>query len=309
MDVFADLLVWSAQESGAGDWGQRFRTNANGEKINIEILEVSFDWDVGFRGGIGSGLGHDEWDTRLYYTWFRTRGKDNASAPNGEVTSPYIGNFYVNNSVGSGDGPSYRSASMDWTIRFNMFDWELGRRYCVSSALTLRPFIALKGGWIHQKIRTKWKTPVPSPQIPDPDAFGTAREDLKNNFWGVGPCGGLNTKWQIAAVNCHIFSIVGDFSAAILYGHWNFSDVYKNEVPHKVSLDLPKINGGATTITSFLGFRWDALEIKERIDLSVRLGYEVQFWLDQLQFVTFNTGRLSNGLTLQGGTLHVELHF
>ena len=71
---------------------------------------------------------------------------------------------------------------------FNIFDWELGRNFWVSKALSLRPFLGLKGGWIHQSIHTKWQNPTrvnprKGPLIP----FTTEKRKPKKQFLGYWP--------------------------------------------------------------------------------------------------------------------------
>lgn len=304
LDVFADLLVWCAQESGTDNWAEVITTS--GSKTKSDIRDVNFDWDAGFRVGLGYGMRHDQWDTQLYYTWFRTRGHDHVSSTPGSVFSAFLGNFYVDNPNGAGiSGVAYQKASMRWMIHFNMFDWELGRSFWVSKALSLRPSLGLKGGWIHQSIHTKWQ----NPNRIGAEFFNTARENLKNNFWGIGPSGGLNTKWNLFVRQNHSFNLFGDLSGAIMWGHWTFRDVYKNDIRQKVIVKLSHINGGATMLRTFMGIGWDADFNQNRLHLCTKLGYEMQFWLDQLQFYSFDTGRLNNELTLQGGTLEVRFEF
>ncbi len=300
--IFADVLVWSAKESGTDNWAQVF--SGSGTSESIDLRQVSFHWNVGYRVGFDWGMRHDRWDTQLYYTWFRAKGSDHAST-NGEIASSFLGNFYINNPNGEGTGPTYRNACIQWTILFNMFDWDLGRNYWVSRALSLRPFIGLKGGWIDQTVHSKWE----DPNVADPEVFGVATENLKNDFWGIGPSFGLDTRWKLGAVCIHSFNLFGDFSGALMWGHWRLKDVYKNDAPQEVAIVLPHISGAASMFRAFMGFGWDATFNKERLNFSLRLGYEAQFWLDQLQFYSFNRGRLANELTLQGGTVDVRFDF
>lgn len=308
LSFFGDVFLWCAKESGAENWAQAFNTASNGD-LAIDIGEVSFDWDLGFRVGVGYGMEHDQWDTRLYYTGFWTAGSDSLTTESGEIASGFVGNFYVDNAAGARFGPSYRKARIEWSIDFNIFDWDLGRSFWVSSAISMRPFIGIKGGWIHQSIDTRWEDPVPTQNIPDPNAFGVARENLKNNFWGIGPNVGLSTQWKFYSFGSNVLCILGDLSVALLYGHWTFEDVYKNEVPDRVALDISHINSGATAIRTFLGLEWGSDWNKCQYRISAYLGYEAQFWLDQLQFLSLSTGRLSNPLTLQGGTFGVRFEF
>jgi len=304
-DVFADLLVWSAQESGTENWAEVI-TGGSGVPEICDIRDVGFGWDPGFRIGLGYGLMHDQWDTQLYYTWYNTTGSDHVASAPGSVFSAYLGNFYVNNPTGAGiKGVAYQNASIRWKIDFNMFDWELGRAYWVSKALSLRPFLGLKGGWIHQSVHSKWQFPT----LTTGTAFTTGTENLKNDFWGLGPSGGIDMKWNFLALNRHSFSLLGDFSGAIMYGHWTFDDVYINDIQQKIIATLSDNNSAASMLRTFMGFGWDINSRCDRYQFSTRLGYEMQFWLDQLQLYVFDTGRLDNELTLQGGTIEFNLDF
>ncbi len=301
---FGDLLVWTAQESGSENWAEVITVSGSTE--HCDVRDVRFDWNPGFRVGFAYGMKHDGWDTQFYYTWFRTRGHDRVSSTPGTVFSAFQGNFYVDNSTGAGiSGIAYQKANIHWTIRFNMFDAELGRNFRVSKALSLRPFLGVKGGWIHQSIHTKWHNPNRS----GAEFFNTARENLKNNFWGIGPSFGLNTKWDLAVRGDHSFNLFGDLSGAIMWGHWKLADVYKNDIQQEVVVKLSHINSAAFTVRTFLGLGWDVNFSRDRYHFSTRAGYEMQFWLDQLQFYSFDAGRLDNALTLQGGTLEFRFDF
>ena len=307
--IFADLLVWNVQESGSENWAEVI-TGGSGAPELCDIRSVDFDWNAGFRVGLSYGMKHDQWDTGLCYTRFLTSGNDHVSSSPNSIFSAYLGNFYVDNPTGAGiNGLAYQKASMQWTIHFNIFDWELGRNYWVSKALSLRPFLGLKGGWIHQLIQTKWQHPTLPPAPPPFKPFNKGRESLKNNFWGVGPSGGLNTKWKVLTTQNHSLSLFGDFSGAIMYGHWAFNDVYRNDIKQKVSVKLSDNTSAAAMFKLAMGFGWDANFSSERYRFSSRLGYEAQFWLDQLQLYIFDTGRLNNLLTLQGGTLEFCFDF
>ncbi len=303
-DVFAGLIVWTAKEVSADCWAEVITTD-NSSTSN-DLQQIHFGWDPGLRVGVGYRMEHDQWDTQLYYTWFYTRGEDHVSERSGGVHSTYLGNFYVGNPLGLGlSGPSYQSASIDWTIRFNIFDWELGRNFWVSKSLSLRPFIGVKGGWIDQFIHSKWKNPNRS----GAEFFNVGVENIKNNFWGIGPAAGINSAWLLFAGQSQFFSLFADFSGAIMWGHWSFSDRFKNDIHQKVSIDLQDINSGASMVRVFMGFKWDGDFSQKHYRFSTKLGYEMQFWIDQLQFYSFTGGRLNSGLTLQGGTLEFCFNF
>ena len=303
LTVFADLIVWTSRVAGADCWAEVITSTGN--SLSNNLRQVNFEWDPGFRVGIDYGMPYDQWDTKVYYTWFYNLGKDAVASDPGTVHSSYLGNFYVNNLDGLGlTGPAYQSASIDWTIHFNLFDWELGRNFWVSKALAIRPFLGLKSGWITQSIHSTWN----NPNLTAPHYFNVGVENIKNNFACVGPEIGINTLWNLYS-HQNQFYLFGDFSGAILWGHWSFSDVYQNTLPQEIVVHNHTINSGCSMIRTFVGFGWDVPFNKNLYLFSLKLGYEMQFWLDQLQFYSFTGGRLVNQLTLQGGTLEFSFDF
>ena len=96
-----------------------------------------------------------------------------------------------------------------------------------------------------------------------------------------------------------------------MYGHWTFSDVYQNNSfdLEEVRIGISSIDGAATTFRGFAGIGWSFDFCDEQYCFALRLGYEAQFWLSQLQFYSLSTGRFNNVLTLQGGTVDIQFHF
>lgn len=88
-----------------------------------------------------------------------------------------------------------------------------------------------------------------------------------------------------------------------MWGHWTLKDVYRNNGEAEVDAVTPSINSGATTLRGFSGLAW------ETSHFSLRLGYEAQFWLDQLKFYSYNVGWQDNDLTLQGGSFDLNFAF
>ena len=294
IEIFTDLLLWSASQSGSENWSEIFTTS--GSTTNVDILAVDFGWDVGLRAGLNYGMKDDQWDTQLVYTWFRSDGKENVGST-GDIHSPFLGNFYIGNADGSKDsGPGYHNANIRWTILFHMFDLELGRKFFESSPLSFRPFLGIKGGWINQSINSTWQNPTSG-------SFTSATENLKNNFWGLGPSFGLNSRWQWWSLGNHLFNLFADFSGAMMYGHWTFNDRYLNNGGAEVSIASSDISGGATMFRIFSGLGWKTSSV------SMRCGYEVQVWLDQLRFYSLNMGRLNTPLTFQGVAFDLQVTF
>ena len=94
-----------------------------------------------------------------------------------------------------------------------------------------------------------------------------------------------------------------------MWGHWSFHDFFHNELNQQVKVLVPSVNSGATMIRSFMGLGWSASPEQTKVRFSTRIGYEAQFWLDQLQFYSFVGGTLDTALTLQGGALELSVDF
>lgn len=295
--VFSDLLIWQLREGSADNWAQEISDSGVNQPINV--LGVPFNWNTGLR--VGAGRNYGNWDVVGSYTWFQTKASSQASVSSGGIYSPFLGNFFANNTNGSGFGPHYYDASVYWKLYYNIFDLELGRVFKIDEILQLRHFIGLKGGWINQNINSNWQHPTVATN------FTSATEDLKNDFWGIGPSIGLNTTWPVYKVNNKILKIFGNLSGALLWGHWHFKDEYANNTPTTVTVHLDTVNGAASMATALVGIEWSANF--SRSSLNIRLGYEAQVWFNQVQYYSFNMGRLNNLMSLQGGILGFCFYF
>ncbi len=302
-DLFADAFAWHASQQASSVWADIIKIGDNTSSFGAQNL--SFDWDFGFRVGAGCNLEYDGWDTQLYWTWFRTTAHQTKDLSpkfiGGLVTEQIHPEFFA---ADLSDDFS-AGASIRWTIRFNMFDWELGRCYWVSKALSLRPFVGIKGGWIDQTIHVKYNHLI----IASAPTTLSSKETVKNNFWGVGPALGVNTKWKVRNFRTHYPSLFGDFSAATMWGTWNCHDVYNKSSGEKVTVSAKKLTLGALMFRGFAGVGWDVNFNKDRSHFAARIGYEMQLWVNQLRVATSQLVPLHGDLTLQGVTLNCRFDF
>lgn len=290
----ADFLAWLASEEVSSIWADVITIGDN--TSSWDAKGFNFDWDYGFRAGANYGFTYDNWDAAAYWTWFRTeKVHEIPFAPNASISPEFFAAFL------SGTPPE--SMSVKWGLLFDLFDLELGRSYWVSPSLALRPFIGIKGGWIHQSIHARYQTLLVS-SVPTKES---AKEELANNFWGAGPLGGVNTTWQMRQLGSHNLNLFGDFSFATLWGSWHCSDVYTDSNSKSSSVNMSDSTLGALMLRGFLGFEWGVDFCKSRF--AAKLGYEMQIWLNQLRIATFQLQRLHGDLTLQGATLNGRLDF
>lgn len=303
--AFAELLYWQMREGSSENWSQDI--TPKGATQSTTLYDAPFDFNPGFRIGVGYEAPSHAWNTVLSYTNYQNKAENHAS---GDIYSAYLGNYFANNTNGANFGPFYDSANLDWDFSFQTIDIELGRRFIIDKILTVRPFVGLKTAFIDQVIDSHWYGPKTT------DIFGTiipittfsqAREKITQNFWGVGPSLGLDTTWPVYQSLHQYFSLIGNLSGAVMWGHWSFSDTYENNTPVTISVNSTDFSGAETMARGILGVEWGSQ--MSRIDLKVRLSYEAQVWFEQMQYYNYNMGRLSNLMSLQGANLGLYLTF
>ena len=305
--VFTDLLCWHVGEVGTIP-NSTIAVTVNSDLVTkLNLNNLNFHWDLGYRiGGRYANLGQNQWGISLYYTWFRTEAKKEG-AFDGFVGIPT--GFPLTGTISDADFAElfwlFGAHKYDarWDLLYNIFDLEVDREYLVSKTISLRPYLGLRGGWIHQNIHIHSiyfdaltnNTPVP------------AKEELKNHFWGIGPSCGLDSKWCFGHVSDHSFYLFGALSSSYMWGFWHFSDQLAIGDTINGRLNPRHRSGGSLMFQDLLGFEWSVKLNKRDSIFSLRLGFESQYWFDQLEVFNAYNGRQHNALTLQGGTF--DLHF
>jgi hypothetical protein len=305
--LFSDVLFWNLEET-CSQWAfvvsPKFITPATTSftgSYDAKLKGVTFDWNTGVRAGISYVLPRDSWDTRFYYTWYHTSGANHLSPSTDYVIqSQFIAtDFLLSLPTFSS---SFHEAKIKWNVLFNMFNWDIGRICWIGNFLSLRPHLGIQGGWIYQNIHVDWinsATIIPY----------NAKETLKHRFWGVGPEAGVNSKWYLHKFTNHALSIYGDFSQVFMWGHWSFNEKAQTTINVTTVNTQPNREMGSLTFVGATGFAWEYHHSKTSAAFTLKLGYEWQVWMQQLQFFQHFSGILSNALTLQGATCRLQLAF
>ncbi|MGA2062372.1 MAG: Lpg1974 family pore-forming outer membrane protein [Thermoguttaceae bacterium] len=308
---FADALFWTVREGYDENWAQIITPKSDqGSYVGTATLvDAPFDWRTGFR--VGAGLRPDDgFDATLYYTNFSTSAASQAS---GEVYSSFMGNFYVGNTDGSDFGPHYRYGSIQWDFDYHSIDLEIGRNYVIDANLELHPFLGLKAAIINQSLNSSWRDPINTTvnNVTHTYNFTSATEDLDLHFWGIGPSLGATITMPLCTRPRYTLKLFGTPSGAIMLGHWTCKEQYDNNgvgLSHtSVAIDMSPITGAATMLRGVVGFEWEQYFC--RTTSTVRLGYESQIWLNQMQLYSYNMGRMNNLTSLQGGFLELCISY
>jgi hypothetical protein len=276
-EIFAEPLYWKITE--AVDWA--FTNNLSTTNQNITYETINFDFKTGYRVGM---IYHDIWETQFYYTHLNADARD---AVTGNVTSAFLASKLA--------APSssfvYQSGQVDFAIDFNIFDLDLSKTFKPTDTIMLRPIIGLKGGWINQRVNTDFQGTV------------SVAENIKNDFYGVGPKIGIESKLVTFHMNDYWYSLLAEFSSGYLVGHWDIKDALQAVPPKTINIDIADKKFGAVVVQAMIGAKLDYK------NFAMKLSYEISDWFNQCQIFDDATGPHNNDLILQGLGLRLTYGF
>jgi hypothetical protein len=310
-DIFitGDLLYWKASENGLA-----YVLKTGGVEPTHHITDnavwtaPAFDWDTGFRVGLGWDTSHDDWD--LYFSWTRlhTAAHSHRHAGAGALFATFADPLFT-------EVPIER-ASAHLTIHLNVLDFELGRSFYVGKSLSIRPHVGFENAWISQHYNTKYHGHTAFNGNP---AVLTDFNDIsfRNHFWGIGARAGAHTEWEMRWG----LSVCADVALALLHGNFNLKRTSAlrhmastPNITHKSHTDEKFIQARAA-MEFFLGAQWDWLFAHDRFHLGIKAGWEQHMYFGQNQI--FNpvdspstAGKLvssNDDLTFQGLTFSLRL--
>jgi hypothetical protein len=303
----ADALYWRASEDNleyAIEANRALSETAPTQRLRgeAEIKDLEFNFDWGFRAGLGFVLPHDGWDLYFNYTYFfadshakTDKAHDTANALYPHWTDPLTQSF----------GENVNTINADWGLHLNLIDGTIGRKFATSKWLALRPFAGVRGLWIHEKYKLEHSGGNFAPN--DITAYGEDTVDMKNKSWGVGAVAGLDTQWNFAKE----WSFYANFGLSVLYGHFKVEQEERIKKGDTLVYDLERdsFHKGRTIADVAFGLRWDRMFSDGRFHFGLQLGWEEHVFFNQNQFIRFSDdfvpGVFGSGgdLTLQGATL------
>lgn len=280
---FAELLVWHASQQPTSSWA----TVSSLSVDHITEENNEFGWDTGFRGGFAfkpDGF----FDIKLYWTYFSTDNTEKIPLGLHLVLPQYFSGFLSED--------IFFGAQQDWRLMLNMFDLEMSHQFNIRDNISLRPMIGIKAATMSQDINVLWQAELYN-----------ATEKVTSDYWGVGPNLGIGGAWDMTKN----LSFMTNLSTAFMWGTWNGSDVYKR--PDIIGIDgttiktsMSETELGTLILQYFVGLNWSP-EILP--GLTVGLGYEMQYWANQVRIITFQQLPTHGDLTIQGATCRFSFDF
>lgn len=287
-------VLVNAPSAGVDPWGTYGPT---------KVLKTSFDWDWGFRTGIGYYAEHDFWQSGFEFTYFQTQTSGNTQAG----TNQFLGYFcdYSPEYI-YGDSVAATYASDSWKVHFYNLDWKIGKDFFVSKYLSFLPEIGLKATWLYQN--RYYKNSVPATRFGS--SYTQQYSNVSDHYTGVGPKADITTKLWLG----RHFSLIGTVDAALLFGsnkmdvdqlfYWQYQGTVSNP-----NTSHQKKNHVSPYLGVRIGFAYDTNFMDDAFNLGIKLTYEQQWYSNANRMPFFQEKAASNDVSFQGVDLGFTFSF
>lgn len=299
--ITADFLIWRADQDGL-EFGIKNSLPITSEGIIGTIHDLSYDWNVGLRVGLGYNLPYDMWDLFLDWTSFHNTTKNGVSFSG----DGYVKGIWTPN-IGAGTNfQDFFFGDAHWKLAYDTMDLELGRHFFTSRTLSLRPHFGLRGARIEEHLTLNFSG--------DQGLTGLQPIFVKgdNDFHALGLRAGLNMFLHLNSQ----WSFFGKASGSVLYGRYHVTSFIQGEF---TDTPLVNIKNGFHRVRSNLetgaGVQWESYVNRNRAHLIFALGYEFIQWFNQIHMRNYQNTDIgfyleSHGdLGLNGVTFSARIDF
>lgn len=307
-----EFLWWRATEDSL-EYAQRISVteNANGIPIDLKSkdLDQDFEFDPGFRIGLGYNFCYDGWDVHASWTFHYTHPSTSVTGlpdPDQNIIG-FLG--LVPTNAGTVQFVRYERAKTNWQLQFNTWDLELGRDFYLGQYLSIKPTLGLKGAVIRQHLQADYfNSNIGNNTFP----IGYPNHSFrgKSRWWGVGPKASMTGHWFFGPG----FSLYGILSGALLYGEFT--------IRHKVdAIDTRIIVGRQTGFDGrddfyrlrpmtqlAIGLEWSRC-FMDWFFFSIHAGWETQYWWDQFEMFTLSDLTPEGDLSFTGLDVGFRMDF
>ncbi len=319
--VDASFIYWQPYEDGL-DPAVFFKAPpviAFDTVSTASVGEVNFKtkFKPGFKVGVGMNFDHDSWDGHAEYTRFHSIHKMSGSSTfgYGPLLMPLVIDTILALDLAGGGDP-LTSFKERWTLNMDFIDVDMGRWYWVGTALTFRPSVGARGGWLNQKLFSQFTT------APGAAIAVLASTNDKSRSWCVGPRMGIETNWMLGSWGCNPncwdgFRFYGNGYADILFTRYKrISQAFLDASAGGVSTTAAnlqfaqyKFNTIRTHLDLEMGIGWASYFDNNNWHLDLSAGYGFQVFFKQNEFAGGTAASPNTDLTIQGLTATARLDF
>jgi hypothetical protein len=232
--AFAEVLAWHTYENGfpvaietknplvVFPPIEAIQTNYASLLKGGKVKNLDFEWDPGFRTGIGYRWSHN-WELGLTWLRFFTTAHRHLHAGSGKqlqaVQLAAVDGFgsLADETIavaGAATSPFFSKADAHWYAHLNQLDFDLTRPFHVGKRLSLTPQFGLRTTWLQQRLSVDYKDDLVITSTAPLTTGNDYNVRKKVNWWGIGPEAGVGIGFDFKGG----WSIVGRAAGAIEYG-------------------------------------------------------------------------------------------
>ncbi|NGX27180.1 MAG: hypothetical protein K940chlam6_01113 [Chlamydiae bacterium] len=279
-------FYWNAHQDGMEYAIETHSIGTTTQEDRADLIDANyknphFDWDFGFKLGLGYNTTCDGWDFGVLWTWYRgSASSHNESEPSDNTTLLPIWSDFEE--IDPGDVLFATDIKTHWKLQLNLIDIDLGRMYWNSHRLNLRPHVGLRIAFIDQNFEIEH-----SGGSFNNTGNGDVNDEVNidNDFKGAGIRVGLDSLWN---VGCG-WSIYGDFALSVISGRFSIDhDEMTREVgspfsKNKVMEIKDSFRNEVLIADLGIGIHYQTLLCDCDYALAVSLGWEQHLFLNQNQ--------------------------
>lgn len=320
VSIDTSFIYWFASQDGmslASSANLQSGTAVNLENGSTQLIQP-FNYDPGFK--VGLGIGYDDWELHTEYTWVRQNTSINSNAPpsNGAGgTSVWLMNNWFAQAVGSNNNSlSATQVSSKWHLGIDWLDATVGRPYYQSRSMVLSPYGGIRALWIRQSLNIGANVPSAALTIAQlPLSAQPIYSRNQSHSWSLGPVFGSGARWLIGSG----VRLEGHGDISLLFTQYSRLTHSENSV--SANSDSPLFGTSQTNFNTVrptaqlgLGIGWGSYTYcgKYHVDFSADYDFNV-FWNQNMirsLVDNFSAGSSSSGdLFLHGLTLTGRFDF
>lgn len=305
-----DFLYLQAREDGL-EYAQKetYKSRGNPFVFNSKFEDLDFEWNPGFKVGVGYICPTDNWDMSASWTYLHSNAHDSSSTNDPTLQAEALRPNWFPIILGS----IADKASAHWRLNYNIVDLEMGRNFFLGKRLSVRPHAGVKGIWIDQKYHVNYHGGF---QYVDGTGFHTQFKDTslkaKNDFKAVGMTLGADSEWSLSRQ----WSLLANISGTLAYGRFAIREhfdggflvdagggagiiINDNELTNKESLWRLR-----PSCETELGIRWHVFFNDQKYRVALEATYNFIYWPNQNELM--NTAVARDSLPLGVGEYNLN---
>lgn len=281
--------------------------------------DIDFDWNSGFRIGVGVDLPCQGWGIYVDWTHYDTSSKskkhiEGDTQPPISITAGFpVINHFSSNPLGEGQSVDFKG---NLKIRYNTVDIELGKWCNCDCCFSFRPHVGLRLADIQERFRDFVRGNGTGVQFDG--IYSSAGFHHKNRFKGAGVRVGVDTNLCL----CDGWSFIGRGAASAIWGTTHLKNILRTSTITVVDAFIDEIKEDYRQVRFItdlsFGIRWRTMACG-CYPLTVEFAWEHHYLFNQHRYwvadhygtslETTSSWKSTGDVAFQGLTLTVGFDF